>query len=72
MGIGIWELVVLLAIAVVLFGTKKLRTLGSDLGGAIRGFRTAMNEPELPTTKHEAKGEVSENEPNSGQHPPAN
>lgn len=46
MGIGIWELVVLLAIAVVLFGTKKLRTLGTDLGGAIRGFRSAMNEPE--------------------------
>lgn len=44
MGIGIWELVLLLLIVLVLFGTKKLRTIGSDLGGAIRGFRKALNE----------------------------
>jgi TatA/E family protein of Tat protein translocase len=44
MGIGIWELVIILAILLLLFGTKRLQTLGGDLGGAIRGFRSAMNE----------------------------
>ena len=44
MGIGIWELVIILAILLLLFGSKRLQTLGGDLGGAIRGFRSAMNE----------------------------
>jgi TatA/E family protein of Tat protein translocase len=46
MGISLSELLVVFAIIVLLFGTKKLSTLGSDLGSAIRGFRKAMNEPE--------------------------
>jgi len=46
MGIGIWELVLLLLIVVVVFGTKKLKTIGGDLGGAIKSFRSAMNDPE--------------------------
>lgn len=41
-GIGIWQLIIILVIVVMLFGTKKLRTLGSDLGGALKGFKTAM------------------------------
>ncbi len=44
MGIGIWELLVLFLIVLLLFGTKRLRNIGNDLGGAIKGFRTAMNE----------------------------
>jgi len=43
-GIGIWQLLIILVIALVLFGTKRLRTLGSDLGTSIRGFRDAMKE----------------------------
>lgn len=46
MGIGIWELVLLLLIVVVVFGTKKLKNIGGDLGGAIRSFRSAMAEPD--------------------------
>lgn len=46
MGIGIWELVLLLLIAVVVFGTKRLRNIGGDLGSAIKSFRSAMNEPD--------------------------
>lgn len=42
MGFGIKELVVILVIVLLLFGTKKLRNIGSDLGGAIRGFRNSM------------------------------
>ncbi len=46
MGIGIWELVLLFLIVLVVFGTKRLRNIGSDLGGAIKSFRSAMNEPD--------------------------
>ena len=46
MGIGIWELVLLLLIVVVVFGTKKLKNIGTDLGGAIKSFRGAMAEPD--------------------------
>lgn len=42
-GISIWQLLIILAIVIVIFGTKKLRGLGGDLGGAIRNFKTAMN-----------------------------
>lgn len=43
-GISIWQLLIILVIIVMLFGTKKLRNLGADLGGALRGFKTAMKE----------------------------
>jgi sec-independent protein translocase protein TatA len=44
MGIGFKELLIILAIALLIFGAKKLRTIGSDLGGAIKGFKKSMNE----------------------------
>ena len=43
-GIGIWQLLIILMIVVMLFGTKKLRNLGGDLGGALKGFKTAMKD----------------------------
>jgi sec-independent protein translocase protein TatA len=46
MGIGFRELLIILAIALLLFGAKKLRTVGSDLGAAVKGFKKAMNEGE--------------------------
>ncbi len=46
MGIGMRELVIILLVVLVVFGTKKLRTVGSDLGAAVRGFKKAMNEGE--------------------------
>ncbi|MBX2810105.1 MAG: twin-arginine translocase TatA/TatE family subunit [Cellvibrionaceae bacterium] len=45
-GIGIGPLLVILAIVILLFGTKKLRGMGSDLGGALKGFKKALNEEE--------------------------
>jgi sec-independent protein translocase protein TatA len=45
-GLSIWELLVILAIVVLLFGPKRLKSLGSDLGNAIKGFRSAMKEEE--------------------------
>ena len=44
MGISIWQLLIILLIVLLLFGAKRLRTLGSDLGGAVKGFRSAMDE----------------------------
>jgi sec-independent protein translocase protein TatA len=46
MGIGMRELLVILVIALVVFGAKRVRTLGSDLGSALRGFKQAMAEEE--------------------------
>ncbi|MFZ8886334.1 MAG: twin-arginine translocase TatA/TatE family subunit [Steroidobacteraceae bacterium] len=44
MGIGFRELLIILAIALLIFGAKKLRTIGTDLGSAVKGFKKAMNE----------------------------
>ena len=44
MGVSIWQLLIILLIVLLLFGAKRLRTLGSDLGGAVKGFRDAMGE----------------------------
>ncbi|MCK8515333.1 twin-arginine translocase TatA/TatE family subunit [Methylonatrum kenyense] len=43
-GISVGSLLIILVIVLLLFGTKKLRNIGGDLGGAIKGFRSAMNE----------------------------
>ncbi|ASP37608.1 twin-arginine translocase subunit TatA [Bacterioplanes sanyensis] len=45
-GISIWQLLIVLAIVIMIFGTKKLRSLGGDLGGAVKGFKKAMNDDE--------------------------
>ena len=42
-GISIWQLLIILLIVVMLFGTKKLRGMGSDLGSAVKGFKKALN-----------------------------
>jgi len=43
-GISIWQLLIVLVIVIMLFGTKRLRTLGSDLGSAVKGFRKSMSD----------------------------
>jgi len=43
-GISVWQLLIVLAIVIMLFGTKRLRTLGSDLGSAVKGFRKSMSD----------------------------
>ena len=48
-GISVWQLLIILVIVLAIFGTKRLRSLGSDLGGAVKGFRSAMNEAEETT-----------------------
>jgi sec-independent protein translocase protein TatA len=55
MGISIWQLVIVLLIVVMLFGSKRLRTLGSDLGGAIGGFRKSMSDNPAATLEESRK-----------------
>ncbi|MCK9529202.1 MAG: Sec-independent protein translocase subunit TatA [Gammaproteobacteria bacterium] len=63
MGISIWQLLIVLAIIVLLFGTKKLRNIGSDLGGAIKSFRGAMRESEAEEQKSaDAQSHLPKNE----------
>ena len=50
MGISIWQLLIILAIVLVLFGAKRLKNVGSDLGGAIKGFKQSMRGGEEETS----------------------
>lgn len=46
MGVSVTQLVIIMVIVILLFGTKRLRTLGSDLGDAIKSFRNSVKEGE--------------------------
>lgn len=46
MGISVTQLVIILVVVALIFGTKKLRNIGSDLGGAIKGFKKSMQDDE--------------------------
>lgn len=48
---GVWQLLILAVIVVLLFGTKKLRNLGGDLGSAIKGFKSAVSDDKDKTTE---------------------
>ncbi len=58
MGISVWQLLIILLIVVMLFGTKRLRGLGSDLGSAISGFRKAVNDGDSVTQAETVKQEI--------------
>ncbi len=54
-GISIWQLLIILVIVLLLFGTKRLKGIGSDLGNAVKGFRSAMSESEKAEQEADAK-----------------
>lgn len=54
MSFGIWEILILLLIVVLLFGTKRFRTIGSDLGAALKGFKKEMNTDEAKDSDNDA------------------
>lgn len=66
MSFGIWELMIVLLIVALLFGTKKLRTIGGDFGNAVKGFRSAMKDSEAENIEHQqtssTEGQVIEGE----------
>ena len=54
MGISIWQLLIILAIVLLLFGTKRLKNMGGDVGGAIKNFKSAVkNEDQNATDEKE-------------------
>lgn len=67
-GFGITELIVILVIVLLLFGTRKLKSLGSDLGSAIKGFRKAMGSNDEPDSIEDQRQEsLSVNPLNAGE-----
>lgn len=54
-GISIWQLLIILLIVVMLFGTKRLRDVGEDLGKAVKGFRKALKSDESGEVSHKSK-----------------
>ena len=77
MGISIWQLLIILAIVLVLFGAKRLRNIGSDLGSAVKGFKKSMKDtdddgkdkadeqPRVINAKAEAEAEAKQAEEQS-------
>ncbi|MDH4030949.1 MAG: Sec-independent protein translocase subunit TatA [Chromatiales bacterium] len=77
-GISLWQLLIILLIVVLVFGTKRLKGIGGDLGGAVKGFRKAMDDgekeqdnkklgaesPTEPDAKFEEQAEPSEKSSN--------
>lgn len=54
-GISIWQLLIVLVIVVLIFGTKRLKGMGSDLGGALKSFRKAVSDADKPDSKSQQK-----------------
>ncbi len=64
MGISIWQLLIILVIVIVLFGTKKLKNIGGDLGDAIKNFRSSMRDGE---NNEESKAQSEESKESKAQ-----
>ncbi|WP_447555289.1 Sec-independent protein translocase subunit TatA [Vreelandella sp. EE22] len=62
-GISIWQLLIVLGIIILIFGTKKLRNVGTDLGGAVKGFKSAMSEEEKEKASEREAAKVAHEEP---------
>jgi sec-independent protein translocase protein TatA len=61
-GLSIWHWLIVLLVIVLVFGTKKLRNVGSDLGGAVKGFKEGMRSDETPAQKLPEDGKIIEGE----------
>lgn len=59
-GIGVWQLLIILVIVLLLFGTKRLKNIGSDLGNAIKGFKGAVTDSEKEAEKAKLEKDVEE------------
>jgi sec-independent protein translocase protein TatA len=64
-GISVPQLLIILAIVIMLFGTKRLRTLGSDLGAAIKGFRKSVSTEEDSNVQTKEAEQEKPNTPNT-------
>ena len=59
-GISIWQLAIVLLIVVQIFGTKRLKSIGSDLGGAVKGFKKAIDTDDQPSEERQKNLESDE------------
>ena len=66
-GISIWQLLIVLLIVVLIFGTKRIKNIGSDLGGAIKSFRKGLNEAESAESDLSKIGEELNSDPEDGE-----
>jgi sec-independent protein translocase protein TatA len=64
-GISIWQLLIVLLIVVLIFGTKRLKSIGADLGGALKSFRGAMDNDEEKQRKDEERRRLESSEPDA-------
>jgi sec-independent protein translocase protein TatA len=66
-GISIWQLLIILAIVVMLFGTSRLKNIGSDLGSAIKGFKSSVKDEggkdSVTSERQEAKADTKDSTP---------
>ena len=62
MGIGMKELLIILVVVLLVFGTKKLKTIGSDLGGAVKGFKKAMGDGDAEESVRQIKQDAADAE----------
>jgi sec-independent protein translocase protein TatA len=60
--LSIWHWLIVLLVVVLVFGTKKLRNVGSDVGGAVKEFKKAMKDEQEDVSKDEAAGTTIEGE----------
>ncbi|MYE51502.1 MAG: twin-arginine translocase TatA/TatE family subunit [Gammaproteobacteria bacterium] len=63
-GFGVTELLIVLAIVLLIFGPKRLKNIGSDLGNAIKGFRKAVTDEEAEAAAAAKAGAQAQNDPN--------
>lgn len=61
-GISIWQLLIVLVIVALIFGTKRLRGIGGDLGDAVKGFKKAINDDAEKNEKTETSEETTSDE----------
>jgi len=62
MGFSVWNLLIILVIVLLLFGAKRLRNIGGDLGAAVKGFKKSMKDEAEGVTEKKDEGKVIEGE----------
>jgi len=66
--LSIWHWLIVLLVVVLIFGTKKLRNMGSDLGGAVKGFKEGMKSEEEAPKQIQESGQTIEGEVKNKMH----
>ncbi|MDR7333567.1 Sec-independent protein translocase subunit TatA [Roseateles asaccharophilus] len=64
-GLSIWHWLIVLLVVVLIFGTKKLKNIGSDLGGAVKGFKDGMKDGSSPEAPPQQVAANKANDPNT-------